>query len=585
MARKIHILPDILVDQIAAGEVVERPASVVRELMENALDAGATRIEIALRNGGKTEIRVADDGCGMGREDALLALDRHATSKIRSIADLMAIRYLGFRGEALPSIAAVSRMTLETAERDGDGTRLTVQGGRIGAVDPIARRRGTTVTVRTLFFNVPARAKFLRSAAAETRAAAEVVSALALGHPPVAIRLDSNDRVLFESAAGSSLASRSADLWGQEVSAELIPLELRRDGMTVCGLIQRPREATPGARRSYLFVNGRNFGDRALVRAFDRGYRTVLAEAVRPSHLLFVEVPDGEVDVNVHPAKAEVRFRDRGAVERLVEDAVRSALGEIASAPALARMAHSVAYAPSAGPTAVREPKPRRAARSVPGAEPQMALFVPRVPATADAAPRPEVPAARSPLWQVHNTYIVAETRAGLILVDQHSAHERVLYEELIQAFDSGTPASQRLLFPLTLRLAPAEYAVTEEIRGVLGRAGWEIEPFGGNTIVVHATPLPHAGFQAERCLREMIGELTAGSPLVDPARTRHQRVALSFACKAAIKAGQHLSETEMTELFDRLFATELPYHDIHGRPTVVQLPLAELHRRFGRGG
>ncbi|HEX8692043.1 MAG TPA: DNA mismatch repair endonuclease MutL [Longimicrobium sp.] len=614
MPRRIHVLPDKLANQIAAGEVVERPASVVKELVENALDAGAARVEITIRNGGKTEIRVADDGHGMGREDALLSVDRHATSKIRSEADLAAIRTLGFRGEALPSIASVSRLALETAERDGDGTRVLVVAGQMAGVEDCARRRGTTVTVRSLFFNVPARAKFLRSTAAENRAVSEVVTTLALASPQVAFTLDGGGRDVLTLPAAATTAERVAAIWGGDAADELISVAHREGSVAVTGLVQRPHASRPGARRTYLFVNGRAFGDRALVRAADRAYRTTIPQGVYPSLFLFLEVPDGEVDVNVHPAKAEVRFRDRIGVERAVEAGIRAALAGLESTPAIgARAAAAVSVSsatgepvryglePGYGAGVVREPRAAgfsttasAQAVAAPGSpESQMTLFV----AGGGAAPAEAGAPAAAPtvlredglfggqpmMWQVHNTYILAETRSGLILVDQHSAHERVLYEEIVRGFDSGDVASQRLLFPITLRLSPAEYDIVEQVRGVLERAGFEVEPFGGRAIIVHSVPNPHPYFDAERCLREVIAELAEGSPLVDSARTQHQRIALSMACKGAIKAGQKLTQREMSELFDRLFATELPYHDIHGRPTVIQLSLTELHRRFGR--
>jgi DNA mismatch repair protein MutL len=608
MPRRIHILPERLANQIAAGEVVERPASVVKELVENALDAGAARIEITIRNGGKTEIRVADDGHGMGKEDALLAIDRHATSKIRSQEDLAAIRTLGFRGEALPSIASVSRFSLETAERDGDGTRVLVTAGQMAGVEECARRRGTTVSIRSLFFNVPARAKFLRSTAAENRAIGEVVTMLALAQPHVAFTLDSGARDVLALPATSTVAERISALWGGDAADELIPVTHRAGGVAVTGLVQRPHSSRPGGRRAYLFVNGRAFADRALVKAVDRAYRTTIPQGVYPSLFLFLEVPDGEVDVNVHPAKAEVRFRDRIGVERAIEEAVRGALAGLESTPSIGARApqpESIPYpSHSGGASRVREaPRPWGGSAQDPSTESatpaggeafesQMALFVTGASAAApaSAAPQAAVPGAEllgpaAAMWQVHNTYILAETRQGLILVDQHSAHERVLYEEICRGFDSGEMASQRLLFPITLRLSPAEFAVVEQVTGVLERAGFEVEPFGGRAIIVHSVPNPHPYFDAERCLREVITELTEGSSLVDSARTQHQRIALSMACKGAIKAGQKLTQREMSELFDRLFATELPYHDIHGRPTVIQLSLAELHRRFGRSG
>ncbi len=582
MPRRIHILSEKLANQIAAGEVVERPASVVKELMENALDAGASRIDVVVRNGGKTEIRVADDGWGMGREDALLAVDRHATSKVTSEADLASIRTLGFRGEALPSIASVARVVLETAERDGDGTRVVVTAGQLAAVEECARRTGTTVSVRSLFFNVPARAKFLRSSAAENRAVSEVVTTLALATPAVAYLLDTGAREPLNLPAAATVAERVAAIWGAESADELIQVAHRAGGITLTGLIQRPDDARPAARRTYLFVNGRSFTDRALVRAVDRAYRTTIPQGVYPSLFLFLEVPDGEVDVNVHPAKAEVRFRDRPAVERLLEEGVRAALGGLESTPSIGVHA---AYEPpaAAGVTQVREPDP------APRAEPQMTLFVTGGARSDSPSPAPEalgeILGSAPVMWQVHNTYIIAETRTGLVLVDQHSAHERVLYEEIVRGFGTGELTSQRLLFPLTLRLSPAEYALVEQLTGLLEGAGFQVEPFGGRSVIVHSVPAPHPYFDAERCLREMIAELTDGSSLVDSARTQHQRIALSLACKGAIKAGQKLTQREMAELFDRLFATELPYHDIHGRPTVVQLSLSELHRRFGRSG
>jgi DNA mismatch repair protein MutL len=592
MPRRIHILPEKLANQIAAGEVVERPASVVKELVENALDAGASRVDVTVRNGGKTEIRVADDGWGMGREDALLAVDRHATSKVRNEADLAAIRTLGFRGEALPSIASVARLVLETAERDGDGTRVVVTAGQLAAVEECARRTGTTISVRSLFFNVPARAKFLRSSAAENRAVGEVVTTLALATPGIGYTLDTGGRDVLSLPPATTVAERVAAIWGPDAADELIPVAHRSGGIVLSGLIQRPDDSRPSTRRAYLFVNGRSFADRALVRAADRAFRTTIPQGVYPSLFLFLEVPDGEVDVNVHPAKAEVRFRDRTAVERVLEEGIRAALAGVESTPSIGARAapDDVRYevAPGAGVAAVREPPPPPSSPPPP-AEPQMTLFV---TGASQAKAEPGQPDALRELlgsaptmWQVHNTYIIAETRSGLVLVDQHSAHERVLYEEIVRGFGSRDMNSQRLLFPLTLRLSPAEYALVEQITGLLEGAGYEIEPFGGRSIIVHSVPAPHPYFDAERCLREMIAELTEGSALVDSARTQHQRIALSMACKGAIKAGQRLTAREMSELFDRLFATELPYHDIHGRPTVVQLSLTELHRRFGRGG
>ncbi len=586
MQRRIHILPDHVANQIAAGEVVERPASAIKELVENSLDALAAQIEIEIRGGGKTELRVADDGHGMVRDDALLAIDRHATSKIRDEKDLRAVGTLGFRGEALPSVAAVSRFELESAPAGGGaGTRIKINGGRVVAVDEIARRPGTTVNVRSLFFNVPARAKFLRSAAAETRAASEAVISLALANLSTAFRLISNGRELLDLPRAGDLATRVGAIWGKELESQLIPLDYVSGGVRVAGLIQRPADTRPGARKTYLFVNGRPFVDRFVVRAGQEGYRTTIAHGHRAALFLYLELPAEEVDVNVHPTKAEVRFLNKMKVEATVTAAVRACLEGLESAPDLGR--HVGRTSQLVSRTVVSSPVPPRSAENGPGIS-QMALFVPSESRAAEPAEGQQAPAAwqvSSPgaMWQLHNSYILAETRSGLIIVDQHSAHERVLFERLMRDFDEGKATSQRLLFPITVRLSPTESEAVGELAGVLRRVGFELEAFGANTIIIHAVPNPHSHFDAESCFREMISELAHGSPLVDSARNQHERVAKSFACKAAIKAGQPLSELEMMELFDQLFASELPSHDVHGRPTILRLPLEELARRFGR--
>jgi DNA mismatch repair protein MutL len=582
MTRRIQVLPDGVANQIAAGEVVERPASVVKELVENALDAGATRVDVVVEQGGKRRIRVSDDGMGMGREDALLCLDRHATSKIAAATDLQAVRTFGFRGEALPSIAAVSRMSLETCDgAEVGGTRVAVEGGRIDVVADFPRQRGTTLDVRHLFFNAPARAKFLKAASAETRAVSDTLTSLALANPRVAFTLTSDERMLVELPAAPDAAARIAQLWGGEQAGTLLEIAAQDDGLRVRGLIQRPDAARPGTRRSHLSVNGRPFRAPSLMSAALRGYRTTLPEGARPWAFLYLHVGNGDVDVNVHPAKAEVRFRQEGRVEALVERAVRDALGDEGSSATF-----DVQLRPAA--LAVRERGERLRAEATAPAS-QMALFTAGVTppngaaAPAPAGPLPDPGAARPRLWQVLDTYILAETRDGLLIIDQHSAHERILFERLMGAFERGGQEGQRLLFPLTLRLTQPEVACVEALGGLLDRAGFEVGGFGGDTVIVQSVPNPHRYFDAERAFREMVAELTHGSELVRSAHNQHERIAMTFACKSAIKAGQRLSEPEMQELFYQLFATELPHHDVHGRPTVVRLSAAELARKFGR--
>ena len=589
MPRTIEILPDIVANQIAAGEVVERPASVVKELVENALDARATRIDIDLERGGKRRIRVTDDGVGMTREDALLSLDRHATSKIRAAVDLQAVATFGFRGEALPSIAAVSRMTLDTKDSDDEvGTRVRVKGGTMSGVDDAPRQRGTTIEVGNLFFNAPARSKFLKAVAAETRAVSETVTVLALANASVGFTLTSDGRALLDLPPAKDLVARVSAIWGREVAGTLIALTAERDGMSLRGLVQRPDAAKTGLRRANFFVNGRPFRSRSLLAAVDRGYRTTISEKVRPWVFLYLQMPPGTVDMNVHPAKAEVRFRATAEVEAFVESAVRECLTAEASSATLDTQLASPRMT-------VRESGPGVGAPdSTPDVENQTALFLSgdepdgaleRGVGQAGAAqisPAPFVEECPR-LWQVLNTYVLAETREGLIIIDQHSAHERILFERLMDAFEEGGQTGQRLLFPLTVQLTKAEFEEADTLTGMLNRVGFEVEGFGGNTIIVHAVPDPHPYFDPQRCFREMMEELVQGSDLTQAAKNQHEKIAMMFACKGAIKAGQRLNEREMQELFDQLFATELPYHDVHGRPTIVRLGKGELKRKFGR--
>lgn len=600
MSRRIRVLPDAVANQIAAGEVVERPASVVKELVENALDAGATRVDVEIESGGKRRIRVADDGHGMERADAILSLDRHATSKIQSPDDLRGIESFGFRGEALPSIAAVSRLRLETRADEEVGTLIRSTGGRILEVVDHARRRGTTVEVQTLFFNAPARSRFLKSPSAEARAVSEMLTSLALAHRRATLRLVSGDRTLLDLPGTDDPRERVAAIWGDEAAESLIPVYLPLGGTVVEGLVQRPDAARPGVRRAHLFVGSRPFREPALLRAAERGYRTTIPQGVRPWLFLHLDVPAGSVDVNVHPAKAEVRFRDRAAIEEAVEAAVRAALSEAASAAPLGRSAPIEAPVVRERPRSERSSSARSQEEAPRQSVDQMALFVAGPEPSARPDPdeaRPtdgDTPTAETPvetvavgrprLTQYHRQWIVAEAREGLLIIDQHAAHERVLFERLMRSWGEGGADAQRLLFPLTLRLTPEELHEVEQVKNLLGRAGFEIDVFGTDTVIVHTVPDPHPWFDAERCVREMIAELTAGtSDLMRAARNQHERIAMTFACKGAIKAGQALSESEMHELFDALFATELPWHDVHGRPTVVRLSNAELERKFGR--
>jgi DNA mismatch repair protein MutL len=567
MSRHIAILPDSVADQIAAGEVVERPASVVKELVENALDAGARHVRVELENGGKVLIEVSDDGSGMGREDAVLALDRHATSKVRSAADLVGVSTFGFRGEALPAIASVSRLTLGTHDGEGEGSQLTVIGGRLERVGPVARQRGTTVTVRGLFFNTPARRKFLRSAASETRAAHEAVATLALAHPEAGFELHVDGSCRLAVPAGQDSAERLAAVWGRDLTGTLVPVHYAAGAFRVIGYIQRPGDAQPTGRRTQLFVNGRPFKDPFLIRAAEAGYRAAIHPGDRPSLYLRVEVAAEDVDVNVHPAKLEVRFRDRIGVERVVEEAVRAALGAMVAAVPVGDWRALPSLSPTGAPATQLLDLGQ--------------LFPPEVPTDPSDIQREAPTGFEAPLLQVFDSYILYQGPEGVIIVDQHSAHERVLYEAVLaQLSGIGAPA-QRLLLPLTVELTDEELDAVDAHREELQRVGFEVEAFGGRTVVVHAVPAPHPRFDAEACFREMVADLARGR--FGGWANRLQRFAATYACRAAVKAGERLEEREMRELLLRLFATDLPPHDVHGRATIVQLPREELERRFGR--
>ncbi len=587
MNRVVAILPAAVADQIAAGEVVERPASVVKELVENAFDAGATSVDIAVLEGGRASIRVSDDGSGMAREDATLAVERHATSKIRVASDLVGVASFGFRGEALPAIGSVSRLEIETATGDGAGTRVRVAGGALESVGDSARRRGTSVTVNELFYNTPARQKFLRGSRSEWRAITDVITAMALARPDVRISVTHDGRESLTLPPAGSLRERVAALWGVDAADALVSVDDVSGPIRVSGLVQRPADVGLSSRRLLLTVNGRAVRDTGMVRAAEAAYRSTIPAGIRPSLFLSVEVPAGDVDVNVHPAKAEVRFRDRWNTERAVERAVRRALGTEESAAAFGFAQRSFAApvfesgatmdvtalssaplpetplftAPEAGSA---EAGGTGAANSTSGV---------RLPASGDI----HVP----PLLQLRNTWLLFERDDAIVLIDQHSAHERVLYEQFMRTLDGGNAPSQRLLFPMTLHLAPAEAEAFEENRALFALLGFEVEGFGGHTLLVNSVPMPHPRFDAERCLRDTLATLSGdrfGSGLA-----KHERLAATVACKAAVKAGDTLAPAEMRALYVALARTTLPAHDVHGRSTIVQVSWDELERRFGR--
>jgi DNA mismatch repair protein MutL len=582
---RIRILPDTLVSQIAAGEVVERPASVVKELVENALDAGATEIRVDLEAGGRRGILVRDDGAGMGRDDALLAFDRHATSKISSFADLERVGTLGFRGEALAAIAAVSRVELVTAEEAGDGQRVRLEGGRVRSAEPTAAPRGTSVEVRSLFFNVPARRAFLKSPATELRRALEVVQGYALARPEVRFAVAHEGRLLLEAFAAPDAAAGRRERIGQIFGGELARrLTVIAGAESVGGLVGDP--ATARGRRQFVFVNRRLVRDRAVLATFYRAVRDEWGSEDFPALFLFLAPPAEQVDVNVHPQKAEVRFRDAGFLDRLHAELRRALAQARGEEPAPARPpAAALPSGPLAweglggrGPAAGEVREPGRLAEAV---------YAPLERLPVPLSGRGTGPSRVRLLGQYKGTLILLEGPDGLYLIDQHVAHERVLYERLRRALEAERPASQSLLAPALLELAPAERLRLAELAPELEELGFTIAPLSGGTLALVAVPAALSGAEGEKLLLALAaqdGDRSEGGEGAAGLRARLlDALAASLACKAAVKMHHPLSPPAVETLVSELFAAEQPYACPHGRPIVLQMTDADLERRFGR--
>jgi DNA mismatch repair protein MutL len=585
---RIARLPDDLVNKIAAGEVVERPASVAKELLENAVDAGARSVLLEIESGGRTLLRARDDGAGMGREDVLLAIERHATSKIRSLSDLAAIATHGFRGEALASIASVSHLLLTSREEGNPaGTQVEVRNGELLGVREAGHPRGTTVEVRDLFGAVPARRKFLRADATESSHVAEAVTLSALARPGLGLRLVSGGRKLIDAPAVADLEARVYQLFGTGMLQGLTPVDGGRDWVRLRGLVSRPERSAASRPTLRLFVNGRPVRDRALSKAVSEAYRAAGVGFPRPEGFLFLEAPHELVDVNVHPAKTEVRFAD----PRLAYDAVVAAVRE-----ALAR--GSSARARSGGAERVREavegylarPEPSGRGSFGPGAG---AGWRPEPPLATRPAPRAVggdeallfEPGGPSVLGQHRNTYILATDGEDLLLVDQHTAHERVRFEQLQRARVGGRLAGQGLLAPAVHHLAPRLRPLLEACAGELAAAGFEVEPFGGDAVSLRTVPALLAGRDPGLLLEALLADLAdreSGDWAVSDAASR---VLATVACHSAVRAGQPLSPAVMTEIVRGLGQTEHPGLCPHGRPTLVRIPREDVSRWFGRSG
>ena len=601
---RIHRLPPELANQIAAGEVVERPASVIKELVENAIDAGAHRLAIEVEFGGKKLIAVEDDGEGMTAEEAALAIERHATSKIRTAADLAAIQTLGFRGEALPSIASVSHFRLRTRPRGAlAGTELRVEAGRLISTREVGAPEGTLVAVADLFFNLPARRKFLKADTAESAQASRIVTQLALGYPKVGFVLKSAGRLLIEAPPAGSTAERFFQLYGDR--PDLVPVAKEAAGVSVHGFVAGLGEQGPARGPQHIFVNRRIVRDRTIAHAIQQAYSIATIKERSPEVHLFIELAPERVDVNVHPTKAEVRFLDQGLVHEVLRRAIVDALGG-SNAPELVLRA-AAAFHPGGLPAAVL-PLGFGSMASAPGAglgatsgaglagygagQAATAAATLAPPSWADPAAAATTTAGRetvttlirpmTPLGQFRNTFIIAVDDEGLAIIDQHVAHERILFEKVLADRAAGRVESQRLLMPLILQLTPAQQIEYARISAELHQAGFETEPFGNRTLAVKAAPAAIAPQDLEKVLFEVleIAEDELRGISMDDVR-RH--LAASIACRAAIKVNMRLEEKKMDWLLRALASTSCPMSCPHGRPIALHYPMREILKAFHR--
>ncbi|RTZ99468.1 MAG: DNA mismatch repair endonuclease MutL [Deltaproteobacteria bacterium] len=600
---RIRILPEVLSNKIAAGEVVERPASVVKELMENALDARSTRITIDIRNGGRALIQIADNGIGMNRDDALLALERYATSKIADDRDLFAIRTLGFRGEALPSIASVSRFTMITRDIDSDtGTRIVVTGGRIDKVTETGAPVGTLISVKQLFFNTPARRKFLKTVNTELGHIADSVAAMAMGRPTIRIRLRHNEKILKDWPAVAEPVDRVTDILGKDVQHRLYPVAGENNRIRLSGWIGSPDIFRSTARGIYLYVNGRMVRDRVIRHALFTGYAGRLMKGRYPLAVLFVDLPPGEVDVNVHPTKHEVRF----ARQRLVHDLVATAVADTL------KCSERIPWQPSPDrirpqetvtePITIYEPSTSGSLDHLPPTSPVLSTPVDMRPPASDPAGEnrriqperliqpplvPETPAHRlRMIGQFQGTYILCEWSGEngkeLILIDQHAAHERIVFEALKKRYHAGEGPVQRLMIPETIELNFTEARILDGIRPDLARLGMDIAPFGQNTYVIKAVPALLGDGEMAPLIREIL-EQTAETGQGPGLEQSLDACLILMACHRAIRARQQLTEAEQQALVDQLVACDDPAHCPHGRPAWIRWPVKDLEKLFGR--
>lgn len=603
--RVIRVMPETLANKIAAGEVVQRPAAAVKELLENAIDAGADEIEVTILDAGRSLIHVTDNGCGMSSADAQHCFSRHATSKIRTVRDLEHIETLGFRGEALASIAAVSQVTMRTRRRaDEAGFLVRIHGGEVKAAEPCASRPGTSIEVRNLFYNVPARRNFLKTPATEFRHVSDVFQSLALGNPRIAFLLRQADTEIHRlprprsSDFEESLQERMHALFGSKVTDNVVPVCQQTSYISVAGFLGKPRLGRKSRSEQFLFVNGRSVRSRALSHAVASAYEGLLKDRVYPFFVLYLSIDPGHVDVNVHPTKTEVKFDDERGVYGFLKTVARKALATSNLVPRMDDAGFRIAIPVKDRPPVRRGPADGGFARDAEA--PSKLTIVPRTtqmqrlsdllysPISDSEAETPagegeevEQPAVETLLWQLHNRYILAQLRTGLLIVDQRAAQERILYERALESMNNGLGLSQQLLFPRTIEFGPADLALVKELKPELVALGFSLEAFGGRTVVVRGVPADVRVGSEEEILEDLLHQYKENEAVLRI--TGRDNVAKSMARHASVRAGEALSSEEMRTLIDRLFLCKRPYVSPYGRPTMVQIPMEELDRRFAR--
>jgi DNA mismatch repair protein MutL len=604
---RIRLLPEIVASQEAAGQVVERPASVVKELIENSLDAGAQRIDIIIRRGGISLVRVIDDGCGMDRDDALLSLERHATSKIRSAADLQAVATLGFRGEALPSIASVSRFRLTTRETDAiAGTEIIVNGGKLEVVRDGGEAPGTQVEVRSLFYNLPARRKFLRSENTESRNIEHQIHLQAIGHPQIAFSLLRDDRVLFRVPAAATLSDRIRDLYGAELLERLVEVNGTPSRKSrISGFIGQAGLSRQTKAQQLIFVNGRAIESSLITAAVREGYHTALMKGQYPVTFVFLELDPATVDVNVHPAKREVRFRDpsgvREEIVRCIQETLQGRRAEWQE-KFRAPVSSQTTVAGKAAPELTLRPEvsaPEESHRELPHFTPGATYHVlagATVAGGVDSGRVVKAHQAPSParakrdsnqhqfqiIGVLSKLYVLMENADGLVLVDQHAAHERILFEELRRRMEEQGVPSQKLLLPQTFDLPPRDADWIERNLSILQKMGIGIESFGPDTFKIDSVPSFLNVSDPAQFMRKVIDDLKSAGNSASAMRLGEEMIAKSV-CRHAVKANDPLRYPEVEKLIRDLLDCDLPYCCPHGRPTMIQISLAELEKKFGR--